>query len=502
MKLKDKQAIRDWELYRKNLVKATAIDSDESELDQIKRKEFLLSNVLAFAKYYFPHYCTSDFASFHKRFLKKAIESDTIYMTRAWARDHAKSVTAGVILPLYLMLTGKMKNMLLVSYNESNATELLTPIKMELESNQRLLNDYGKFQSISGWEAGKFTTKDGCSFRAIGTGQSPRGARNQEARPDFILCDDSDEDEMVRNPDRLSKAWDWMNGALFGCFSITGSKRFIVVGNIIAQDSLVVRAKEVSDDFEQINILDSGGQPSWKERFTLEECQYMINKMGYRLSQREYFNNPINEGKVFKKDWFVFKKLPPMNTYKYMVAYLDPGFKKTKTSDSKAWVLVALHDGKFHVRKVFCDVASVNEMVGWGYAIDKLLKEKSAIASLQMEQVFLQDLLYKDFSAAKAQYGYPLPLSGDTRKKPDKDARIEATSGYFERGDVFFDEAIEEDHHCKRLVEQYLAFEVGVRTRKDGPDAMEGAFHILMGMVTHNADMTIGKRQKVSKYKM
>ncbi len=111
-----------------------------------------------------------------------------------------------------------------------------------------------------------------------------------------------------------------------------------------------------------------------------------------------------------------------------------------------------------------------------------------------MEEVFLQSLLYKDFSEAGRRKNRQLPVSGDTRKKPDKDARIEAISGYFERGAVFFCESIQEDHHCKELIQQFTNFQPGVKSKKDGPDATEGAFFILNQNVQMNADITIGVR--------
>ena len=193
--------------------------------------------------------------------------------------------------------------------------------------------------------------------------------------------DDVDEDEQSRNPKRVDDAFDWVNGALLGCVSIEKGARFVVVGNRIAKDTVLGKAVEKADVHIKANIYDDHGNVSWKERYTREMCEYMITKMGYRLSQREYFNNPISEGKVFKKEWFVFKRLPPLRNYKFLVAYLDPGFKKTKGSDCKSWIVIGLYEGKFHIRKVFCDKASVEEMIEWGYAIDKFLKDKNPIQS-------------------------------------------------------------------------------------------------------------------------
>lgn len=516
LKLKDREALRDWEAFRRSIEQATVIVSDESYADKKARTAKLLTDPIEFAKYYFPHYCQSEFGDFHKRFLKHLVKNERAFITNKWSRDHAKSVVTDVISVIYLKQIGEAKNLLLVSHNETNAIELITPLKLEFETNLRLINDFGTQVNPGSWEAHKFVTLDGSSFRALGAGQSPRGSRNQEARPDIIIVDDIDTEEVCRNTRRLDEMWEWVMGALYGCFSIQGRKRFIVVGNRIAKDCIIERAIKHSDYSEQVDILrkealskediakikkqlaacdkksqdykileecvkyaQMGYKPSWSERFTLFDCVYMITKMGYRMSQREYFNNPLVEGKVFKKDWIQFKELPPMRQYKYLLAYLDPGFKKTATSDSKSQILVALHNGEFHVRKVFCGKASVEEMIEWGYAMDEYVKRNSATYRFKMEEVFLQSLLYKDFAAAAQKKGYPLPVSGDTRKKPDKDARIEAMSGYFERGAIFFDEAIKEEHHTLALVEQLLNFEPGVKTLKDGPDALEGAIHLL-----------------------
>lgn len=535
LKLKDREALKDWEAFKRSIERATTIVPDEPYADKKARIEKLLADPIEFSKYYFPHYCQSGFADFQVDFFNYIARNKRAYATNMWSRDHAKSVTCDVLAVIYLKQIGQAHNLILASHNETNAIDLLTPLKLEFESNLRLINDFGPQVNPGSWEGHKFVTLDGCSFRAIGAGQSPRGSRNQEARPDIIIVDDIDTEELCRNSKRLDELWEWVTGALYGCFSIQGTKRFIVVGNKIAKDCIVQRAANQSDYFRQVDILKKGPVdkalikllkskiaechaersknktqlqelrvwtealkyaqdgylPTWYQRFTLFDCVYMILKMGYRMSQREYFNNPLVEGKVFKKDFIQFKELPAIKHYKFLLAYLDPGFKKTATSDSKSQVLVALHNGEFHIRKVFCGKASVEEMIEWGYNMDEFVKRNHGSYRFKMEEVFLQSLLYKDYATAATKKGYPLPVSGDTRKKPDKDARIEAMSGYFERGSVFFDINIKEEHHTQALIDQLINFEPGVKTLKDGPDALEGALFILQQSIRLSADMDV-----------
>ena len=534
MKLIDRNALTDWDSYKNNLIKATAINADEDVAARDKRIKFLKSDFIAFSKYYFPNYFTADFAAFHKKFANKIINNNNnIFVTRSWSRDHAKSVVADLMIPLFLYFNNRLKNFLLVSRTEDNATELLKPLKINLEINQRIINDFGIQCGLNGWEMNKFVTTRNTSFRSIGKGQNPRGIRNEEYRPDGIVFDDIDDDEECRNSKRLDNSWDWLMGALFGCFSISGNKLFIGVGNVIAKDSLLIRASKVSDDHEQIDILThnqpidlkriqqlskelkaekdakkaevikmaidylkAGSAPSWKERFDILEVCYMIAKMGYRLSQREYFNNPISEGKVFKKDWMQFKKLPSLNNYRNLVAYLDPGFKKTKHSDTKALILVGLLNGEFHIRKTFCGQASINEMIEWCYVMDEFVKSRNSSYRLKMEEVFLQSLLYKDFADIAKAKNKPVPVSGDTRKKPDKNSRIESIAGYFERGQVYWDIDIQNDHHTIASIEQFINFESGITNKEDAaPDAMEGAFFILNNsQCLDPKDISIGSR--------
>ena len=57
-------------------------------------------------------------------------------------------------------------------------------------------------------------------------------------RPDYIVVDDLDDDEMCRSEARVREMTNWIKEALFGCF---GGKdgRFIMVGNLISKNSVL-----------------------------------------------------------------------------------------------------------------------------------------------------------------------------------------------------------------------------------------------------------------------
>ena len=202
---------------------------------------------------------------------------------------------------LYLALTGEVKNMLLVSNNYDNAERLLTPFRLQLEKNLRFINDYGKQTTLGAWETGSFTAKCGCSFRALGAGQSPRGTRNEAKRPDFILIDDIDTDEECRNPDRIKVKWDWIEQALIPTVSISGDIRILFNGNIIAVDCCIARAGEKAKVFDIVNIRNKDGKSSWAEKNSEDDIDFILGSISTKSAQQEYFNNPISEGETFKE---------------------------------------------------------------------------------------------------------------------------------------------------------------------------------------------------------
>lgn len=477
----DKQSIQRWEDYRRSIERDITIPVGETERDKQARIKRLLGNFEEFCKFYFPTYTSAPFAKFHIQFAKKVAASDKIYMVRAWAREHAKSVTAGLFIPLFEMFNNRMWNMILVSHSYDNASELLMPLMIQLESNARIIHDFGQQKSWRGWEVGKLITSGGCSFRALGAGQSPRGSRNEEKRPDFILIDDIDTDEEARNPVRLKKKWDWIEQALWPTMSITGRKRFIIVGNIIAKDGIVVRAAKKADDFQQINILDKNGKPSWAERYSLVDVNYMLSKISYASGQKEYFNNPINEGTVFTD--IKWGKVPPISKFTYLVAYCDSSYKNSRTNDFKAIPLVGELNGNYYIIKAYLEQTTLNKMLKWFYDHKEFVKERAQLYSY-VECNGFQDAWYQDvFLPALRNMEKTegtMAISPDDRDKPDKFSRIEGNlEPLNRRGSLIFNEDEKDDPHMNRLVEQFQAIEPNLPAHDDGPDAVEGAVWII-----------------------
>lgn len=433
-----------------------------------------------FVATYFPHLATKPCAKFQVDAARYIAAHPRARALFEWARGHAKSSHMGCLIPLWLLARGKddFRSMVVVSKSEEAATALLGDLQAELFANEAYRQDFDlRTEQGSEWQQGRFSTSNGASFVAIGRGQSPRGLKKRGQRPDYIVVDDIDDDQLVRSEARVSQAYEWMMTALFGTLAV-GRGRFIVVGNRIGKNSILTRFSEVKDVHHTVvNILDRNGAPSWKENYTLEEIAEIRRTMGERNFQKEYMNNPTTEGSVFRRDWMRYEKPLRLREYRRIIAYTDPSFKATKQNDYKATVVVGkTKEGYYHVLRCYAGQTSVSQMVAWHYDIERWI-DGSVPIRFYMEANFIQDLLLDEFKKeGAARGGRQIPITPDKRKKPDKYSRIEAMQPLFERGFIAF---CDRSEGMETLIEQLLSIEPGSRIHDDAPDALEGAIWML-----------------------
>lgn len=434
-----------------------------------------------FVSEYFPHLARKACAPFHLSAAQYLLKHTSTRALFEWARGHAKSTHLGLLIPLWLKIQEprQLHVMILVSKSHDAAIRLLADLQAELQYNDRLRADFGKQVKEGSWADGEFRTTDGCLFVALGRGQSPRGLKDRGKRPDYIVIDDIDDDELVRNPSRVGHILDWVLSALFGTME-GGRGRFVMVGNRIGKDSVLSRyANSTGLHHTVVNMLDKQGQPSWPQNYTLAEVLKIREFIGDRRFQKEYMNNPLSEGAIFLNKHIQYGPMLPLKEYRSLVCYTDPSFKDGATADYKATVLVGkTPTGQYHLLKAYAAQDSVTAMVGWHYSIMQWVNGRVPVLYF-MEANFLQDLILDAFRKTGEAAGHQVPIRGDARKKPDKFARIEALQPLFERGLVVINQSERNSPGVATLVEQLLMFEKGSRGHDDAPDALEGAIWLL-----------------------
>lgn len=507
MKVNERRYIDIWDDFAKSILNSKTVNPNETTFEREERIKRLEATPEEWFKYYlYDEGESAEPAPFHLAATDRIINNPEWYEVRMWSRECAKSTRTWMEV-LYLVLVGhprpgggrqKKKYVIMHSSSLKQATKLLIPYKAALEVNPRIINDYGIQQKYGAWSEEDFTTIDGVTFNAIGADGGPRGAKTVDnVRPDILLFDDIDTDQDCRNPTQVNNKWKWIDEAAIGTRSISKDTTIIFCGNRIAVDCCVVRACKFADHVDEINITDKNGKPSW-ERNTPERIKRVMSQKSYAAQQKEYYNNPIVEGSVFKK--MGYKPARPINEYNLLVCYTDPSFKDTAKNDYKATVLVGKWRDEFHVIKAFVEQTTTAAMIDWYYHIMDLVGMRSCY--FLMEQVFLSDLIIKEVYEAGKRRHRTIPLSGDARTKDAKFVRIESLLEPLNRnGKLYLNQDEESNPHMQRLDEQFLALAPGSRAHDDGPDAVEGAVWIINNKEATRAagSITLFKRKPNSK---
>lgn len=491
-----KEMLKRWHEHCQYIQEKTSIGFSESSSDKEKRKQQAKRDYDYFVEYYFPHFTydahqdrTIHNASFHTQWANRVKANIKFAGVAEWPREHAKSTHNTIFIPLWLKINGELDGMMLGGKSEDDAIRLLGDVQAELQYNQRFIDDWGEQFNEGDWTSGDFTCKDGTYFVALGRGQSPRGLRKGAKRPNLGVIDDIDDDEIVLNQVRVVKVLEWILGAFIGALDIRRS-RFLMSGNRIHPKSILAHfVGDVEDgDPKREGIYHSRivattngeltGQPVWKEKYTAADLHQRFKLVGTQMALREYFHKYELLGKRFKAEWIRWDKIPRLQEFDNIVAYIDPSWKPKTSNDYKAvriWGNVGL---KKYLIACYVRQTTITNVVHWLYDYHESLPSNVTVEYF-IEGGFNQSDFMDDFDLEGEVRGYILPIRSDDRDKPDKFARIDATTVYYERGQVIYNEKERRNPDFQTGLLQLLGFEKGSAIHDDAPDADEGAFHII-----------------------
>jgi predicted phage terminase large subunit-like protein len=237
--LTDRQFDKELTRLREQISASTKPLQEEEKAARVKRAA---TDLMFFAQTYFPHYMTCAPSALHKyfaeRYPKMILSGAGDREATAAPRGNAKSTWTTLILPLWCAAYKYRYFPLIVSETNTQAVDFISFIKLELEINERLAQD---FPDLTGegavWRADTIITKNGVKIRGVGAGQKLRGMRHGANRPDLVIGDDLENDEAVMSPDQRKKLAKWF----FRALSKVGQPDtvMIVIGTILHYDSLL-----------------------------------------------------------------------------------------------------------------------------------------------------------------------------------------------------------------------------------------------------------------------
>lgn len=475
----DRNSLLEWQRYKEDIANSTQMDRMMTHAEIEKKRIELEKDDIAWIQYFFPKYAKYPFAPFHKKAIRRVMENGEWYEIWSWSRELAKS-TIAMFCVTKLVLTRRKKSVILFSSTQDSAEKLLAPFIANFECNGRLQAFYGDQSATTGeWSSKTIKLANGATFYAIGGGNAPRGTRNENIRPDVLLGDDYDTDEACRNPETLKKKWDWYNDALYPTRSISEPTLVLLLGNIIAKDCCITRASQYADHHDIVNIRDKNGRSTWPDKNTEEDIDRVLSKVPKSTQQKEYFNNPVSEGKIFVN--LIDGKIPDLSKFKFLVIYGDPApseSKKKGTSFKAVW-LEGKIGNKLYVIKGFLDHCLTAEFIEHYITLLEYVGDRVPVYCY-LENNKLQDPFFKQVYKPKIveirnKKNISLNIIPDEERKTDKATRIEADLEPLDReGDLIFNIDEKDNPNMSELKDQFTLFDMHLPYAADGPDCIQG----------------------------
>ncbi|MGP1568548.1 MAG: hypothetical protein ACTTHM_07505 [Peptoanaerobacter stomatis] len=221
------------------------------------RKRLSAIDLGYFGRAYFPHYFSRKSPTFHneldeiwtggvlkrvnpytKRNAKMINTKDGVKRSVAAPRGHAKSTNLTFKDDIHAILYEYKHYILILSDTYDQASSFVAAIKEELEENYAIIEDFGNLTGKI-WREDVITTKTNIKVQAKGAGQKVRGLKHKNWRPDLIVLDDVENDELVRTVEQRRKLENWFYKAVSKCGDTYTD--FIYIGTMLHYDSLLAK---------------------------------------------------------------------------------------------------------------------------------------------------------------------------------------------------------------------------------------------------------------------
>lgn len=341
-------------------------------------------------------------------------------------RGHAKTTALTQAFTIACMLFRERQYALIVADTISQSTQFLGEIKRTFSDNDRLKELF----QIDGFTKDTeddviVRCKDGYEFRiaAKGSEQKLRGLKWNNKRPDLIVGDDLENDEIVMNPERREKFKRWFYGALLPSKSASGIVR--VVGTILHEDSflnnlmpkeydkytvteelktysdkkgpwLSVKYRAHNEDFSKI---------LWPERYSKE---WFLSKKADFLEQglpdvysQEFLNEPIDDSvAMFKKGDFLAMKEDERRAKMHHYISVDLAISQKETADYSVFLVAGMDENRMlYVKNVIRERLDGREIVDTLLSLQRVYNpEAIGIEEMQVSKAigpFLREEMHR-----------------------------------------------------------------------------------------------------------
>lgn len=393
--------------------------------------------------------------------------SDHKRVAIAAPRGHAKSTAITKAYTLAEALFRNCRNIYIISDTYGQAVQFLGELKTELTNNDALIQLF-QIKELSKDREDQIICEmqDGYRFRivAVGSEQKIRGAIWDGTRPDLIVGDDLENDEIVMNDERREKFRHWFLNAVIPALAERGKVR--LVGTILHMDAFLERLMPKDRDPTTIHTplksytekpiggwmsvryaahTEDFSQILWpikwtKERF--EDLQVLFHRQGNMEGYyQEYLNRPIDPQNAFfrKDDFGEMNEFERKLTHQDFTHYIacDLAVSTDTKRDYSVFVVGGVDQfGMLHIRHVIRERIDSLEIVKTIFSLCETYKPDLFI----IEKGTIEKSIGPLINSIMINTGFKtiIPLHTETPTK-DKRTRAQAIRARMRAGGVKFD---------------------------------------------------------------
>ena len=436
--------------------------------------------MLWFARIYFNKYLFYEIAPFQIQIYKILEEGDSFSEMIAF-RGSAKTTISMLFYPIWEMIRGKKHHLVLISDTFGQVKDHIYNIKSELESNKRLIEDFGGFdvemetQKKKEWQkTSMIIPKYDTKITGKSTGQKVRGIRYKQWRPDLIIADDIEDLEAIRTKENRDKTHRWLTGNVIPAGE-RGKTKYILIGNLLHSDSVMNRMKkEILEGSREgrvveFPLLDKDGKIMWIGKYpdmkAIEAEKKQVGSkspIGMRAWQREYLLKLVpEEGQIIKDEWIQYYTGIPEDDIIVKGTGNDLAISKKATADYTTMVSGKLAVVKGNPR-IYIMPNPVNERLSGFETTERARSVSLALGNKTMTPFWVEDVAYQAMQI-EAMIKAGIPATG-IKVSTDKRARLMTVAAYIQNGTVLFPK-----QGCEDLILQLIGF--GVEAHDDLSDA-------------------------------
>ncbi len=441
------------------------------------RAEVVMKDFEWFLPIYFHKRLEYPTAPFQTEMIKLLRDSVAKLIVITAFRGSAKSTIVTIAYALWAVFgVQKKKHVILVGQTETKARKYLMNIRRQLEQNALLRRDLGPIdEEKDQWGAtGIVIRKLNAKITVASVGQSVRGILHDEHRPDLVICDDLESLESVQTQESRDKLHEWFVGELL---PVRGrNTRFVVVGNLLHEDSLIRRLqREIEDgsrdgEFREYPLLDGNEVPLWPGKYptpeSIEEEHRIVNDP--IAWAREYLLKILpRDEQLIKPEWIKYYDELPIDYKSYCVTGIDLAISKNEKADYTAMVSARVF-GERDTLKIYILPNVVNKKMSF---LEMIAQAKLISDGVGKSKLCVEDVGYQS-AAVETLKNERYDAVGVKIHGQDKYARLSAVSHLVQSGTVVFPRG------ATKMLENQL---IGLGAEKH--DDLVDAFSILLSKI-------------------